>query len=388
MTQFKALKGFRDLYPKEKSIQSYIFQKMRETASLFGYEEYDGPVIEPINLYLEKSSKELVENQTFQVVSKKEEALVMRPEMTPTLARMVASMENQLIFPLKLVNIGLRYRYEAPQKGREREFYQADFDILGNNLSLSDAEIIATAVNLFVSFGAKKEDFVVYINSRSEMEKNLIGLGFKKEDYKALLDVIDKQDKISNEKFIEMLRIIETDQNKIDNLISFLNSAKSEDSEYFKTLFLQLADLGVSQYCKVNYNITRGLDYYTGLVFEVKEKGEMKRSLLGGGRYDNLVTYFGGKNNIQGVGFATSDVVLWAFLKDKNLLPEICPKKTKILVTVFSPEMETDALEMTSYLRKLNIPAETFLDSTKKLDKQIKYADRNGIPFVLIMGPE
>ncbi len=123
------LKGFRDLYPKDKAIQNYIFEKLRLTAALFGFEEYDGPLVESIDLYLEKSSKELVENQTFQILSKKEEGLLLRPEMTPTLARMVAKEEGSLIFPLKLFNLGLRYRYEAPQKGRNREFYQADFDI-------------------------------------------------------------------------------------------------------------------------------------------------------------------------------------------------------------------------------------------------------------------
>ncbi len=180
MTGLNPLKGFRDLYPQEKGVQSYLFEKIRQVANLLGYMEYDGPIVEPVELYENKTSRELLERQTFQIKNKKGEVLVLRPEMTPSLARMIANKAGQLNFPLKLYNIGARFRYEAPQKGRTREFYQADFDILGTNSIVSDAESIFTIVSIFRALGATEKDFVVYINSRVEMEKYLMDLGFKK----------------------------------------------------------------------------------------------------------------------------------------------------------------------------------------------------------------
>ncbi len=387
------LKGFRDLYPKNKAIQNYIFQKLKESASFFGFEEYDGPLIESTSLYLEKSSKELVENQTFQIKSKKDEELVLRPEMTPTLARMIAKEENNLVFPLKLFNLGLRYRYEAPQKGRSREFYQADFDILSNNPELADMEILQVVVNLFTSFGAKENDFVVYINSRKYLQEEFKKLSIDESKQKSLLDLIDRKDKLPSETFTSLLSKLELTQEQ-EQWVLKLEIAEVKNIPYFKPLADKLEMLGIAKYIRFNPLIVRGLDYYTDLIFEVKsinvdEKGEvLNRSVLGGGRYDNLISYFGGKQNMSGVGFATSDVVLQEFLQDKNLLPQLNSKKTTVLVTIFSEEMTEDSIEIAQYLRKFNIAAELYLDATKKLDKQLKYANQNNIPFVLIVGPE
>lgn len=385
------LKGFRDLYPKDKAIQNYIFDKLKDTARLFGFEQYDGPLLESMNLYLEKSSRELVENQTFRVNSKKDEVLVMRPEMTPSLARMVAKEENNLIFPLKLFNLGLRYRYEAPQKGRDREFYQADFDILGNSNIVQDAEILSVVINFFLSLGAKKGDFMLYVNSRSEMQQNLNALGYDTTQYKKLLDAIDKQDKIEAEGFMKLILEIDNDFQKAEKLVQFLTSSAKE-SEYFIELFKTLESIfgsSAKDYCQINYNVIRGLDYYTGLVFEVKELGnEMKRSLLGGGRYDNLISMFSSSSKISGIGFATSDTVLTQFLIDKNLVPAIVSKPSKFLVTIFSPDLQEESMAVTQYLRKLNIATELYLDPNKKLDKQLKYANQTNIPYVILIGPE
>ena len=163
MTGLNPLKGFRDLYPEEKGVQNFIFEKIRSVARLLGYEEYDGPIVESMDLYENKSSKELLERQTFQITSKKGNSLVLRPEMTPSLARMVANKASDLTFPIKLFNIGPRFRYEAPQKGRSREFYQADFDILGTNSIVSDAESIFTVVSIFKMLQADEKDFKVCV---------------------------------------------------------------------------------------------------------------------------------------------------------------------------------------------------------------------------------
>jgi len=381
-------RGFRDLYPPEKQIQEYIFDKLKNTANLFGFSFYDGPILENIAIYLDKTSKELIQRQTFSVKTKNE-TLIMRPEMTPSLARMIANKTGQLNFPLKLFNLGLRFRYEAPQKGREREFYQADFDILGSDSIISDAEIINTAVKIFTSFGATEKDFVLYINSRQEMEKNLLKLGFSKKIYKQLLEIIDKQDKVSNDSFIKSLLSVDNNKQRVKKLVNFLFSTRQEVSSYFVELFSILKKLKIDKYCQVNYNIVRGLDYYTGLVFEIKQKGpfQLKRALLGGGRYDNLISNFNPKNNIQGVGFAASDVAIWEFLQTNKLLPNTFPAKTKVLATIFDPTLIDTSIKIVNLLRKNNISAEFYLD-LKKLDKQLKYADKKGIPYVIIIGPE
>lgn len=386
-TNLQPIKGFRDLGPKNKVIQNFIFNKIQEVANVFSFENYDGPILEDINLYLNKSSQELVEKQTFTVIDKNNKTFVMRPEMTPSLARIIASIEGELVFPIKLFNIGLRYRYEAPQKGREREFYQADFDILGEGSILQDAEILNIAVNIFKSFGATEKDFVLYINSREFIQKKLLEIKIPENKIKNVISVIDKKDKIKPETFNKLITDLEISNEILEKLNELLKQDFQEDL-YFKNLFKLLKDFKIDNFIKINPNIVRGLDYYTGLVFEIKEIGEMNRSLLGGGRYDNLIENTGAKRKIAGVGFATSDVVIWEFLKDKNLIPQLNSKNCNFLMTVFSEKTITENIKIINFLRSKNIPCEIYLNPEKKLDKQIKYADRNNIPYVIIQGEE
>jgi histidyl-tRNA synthetase len=389
MVNVNPLRGFRDLYPKEKGEQSFIFKKTTEIAEFLGYEAYDGPVIEPVDLYLNKTSRELLERQTFQIKDKKENVLVLRPEITPTLARMVAKQANEMTFPVKLFNIGVRFRYEAPQKGRSREFFQADFDILGSNSVFSDAEIIYTAISILKSFGATSDDFVLYLNSRDFIEQELIKLGVKKTQVKSVLSVIDKKNKVDEKTFSSMLIDIGIDQKILGLVVKVTEQDINSDSfPYFNKLFEILKLMSVDKYCKINPSIVRGLDYYTGFVFEVFDKGLVKRSLLGGGRYNNLINQYNSKLNIPGVGFAFSDVVISEFLQDKKLFPQETTVKTKYLVSVFNSNTLTSSYEILNLLRENNIPCEIYLDSDKNLDKQLKYADKKNIPYVIIIGPD
>lgn len=385
-TFYNPPRGFRDFYPEEEQIKDYLFEKIKNVAKLFGFLSYDGPILENINIYLNKTSEELINRQTF-AIKTKEETLLMRPEMTPTLARMIANKINQLNLPIKLFNLGLRFRYEAPQKGRLREFYQADFDIIGSNTLLSDLEIISVVVFLFKKFGFDKEDFIIYLNSRLEMERILNQIGFNKNQYSLIFKIIDKKDKISFDKLIKMFLSIEKDKEKINQLIKFLESKKI-NSSYFKNLFNLLEKTEISQYCQINYNIVRGLDYYTGLVFEVwDKKNQIKRALAGGGRYDNLIDKFNPKIKISGIGFATSDVVLLEFLKNRKFLPSTKIASAKVLITVFNNDLIKESVKLVNFLRNQEIASEIFLNE-KKLDKQLKYADKNNIPYVIILGPE
>lgn len=390
MKNVQALRGFRDLYPEDKAAQNYIFETVRSVARMYGYAEYDGPIVEPFDLYANKTSEEILTRQTFEVQSKGEEKerWILRPEMTPTLARMVAARAGELTYPLRWFNIGARFRYEAPQKGRTREFWQTDFDILGNNTVLADAEILGVVVEIFTRMNATEDDFIIYINSRDEMEAELLDIGYTEEQYQDLLKVIDRQDKMENAEFKNALLLVDSDESKAAALVKFLNTTESE-SAYFKSLFGILETLGIRKYVKLNAGITRGLDYYTGLVFEVKEKrGVLRRSLFGGGRYDNLIEKYNAQAKISGVGFAFSDVAMNEFLKEKRLLPETRPSKTQVLVTTFNEETVDASIHAAGVLRLAGILTELYPDAKKKLDKQLKYADRQQIPYAVIIGPD
>ncbi len=387
MISLQAIRGFRDLYPSDKAVQNYIFDTLKTVATLYGFENYDGPLLEPIELYLGKSSRELVEEQTFNMKDKSDQTLVLRPEMTPSLARMVANKANGLIFPLKLFNLGLRYRYETPQKGREREFYQADYDILGVDNVLADAEIVAVAAKIFELLGATEKDFTIRINSREFMKKRLTEFGVTENSLSQALTLIDRFEKLSKDEWKK--QALNIDGLNSDRLQIFLEEqSDSQNDPYFQNLFTILKSYNVVQYCVLDKSIVRGLDYYTGLVFEVKENGGLKRSLLGGGRYNNLTEKYNPYVKIPGVGFATSDVVLTEFIKNKNLAPELNSKQTRYLVTVFNSDTVQQSLSILQQLRSRNIPAELYPDPEKKLDKQIKFADRNKIPYVIILGPD
>ena len=386
-TVLQPLKGFRQLYPSEKVIQSFVLQKAREIAKLYGFEEYDGPMLEPIELYLNKSSRELVEEQSFKVIDKNDKTYLMRPEMTPTLARMIAAKENSLTLPVRFSNIGLRYRYEAPQKGRDREFYQMDFDIIGSNSTIADAEIISIAVSLLKSCGATEKDFVLYINSRETLTKTLIEFGIAEKNIKKVISIIDKRDKVEKPVFVKMLQ----DASLSSGQIASINNLLDNPIEYEKSFaeILKLIDsYGISEFVKVNPAIVRGLDYYTGIVFEAKSKGPLGRSLLGGGRYDNLVSGYGAKQKLGGVGFATSDSILIAFLGDSNLLPELNSVPSQVFVSIFDESTLDNSLRLARKLRENNIPTEVYPEVGVKLDKQFKYASTKQIPFVAIIGPD
>jgi len=246
-------RGFRDIYPSDKTIQNSIFEKIRRVGYVMGFEEYDGPLVEPISLYTEKSSAELVGKQTFRLITRegKEEQLVLRPEMTPSLARMVAKKSQELVYPLRFMNIGLRFRYEAPQKGREREFYQMDFDILGVKNILADAEIIKTAVMLMTELGATETDFKISINSRSIMEQKFDLWKLNTSDYPKLLALIDKKDKMDPLVFSESLKTLGFTDDITTTIQNFLDNPNQLAGEpYFQELFSYLMPMGYQNSAK------------------------------------------------------------------------------------------------------------------------------------------
>ena len=387
-TKIQPVKGTRDFYPEDLAFQNWLFEKIRAISESFGYQEYDGPILEPIELYLAKTSEELIKQQAFTLKDQKGRELVMRPEMTPSVARMVAAKSYELPIPARLFNIGTRFRYEAPQKGRLREFYQWDMDMFGANTPEADAELIAVAAEFFKTLGFTPDDVVIKINDRSLIETKFALLDIHKDKWLELTTIIDRKEKLSPEAWQESLAKLDLSDQQIAELETVLRDTDfSFESENLTRIFSTLEDLGYRDYVEFDPSIVRGLLYYSSTVFEAKDRHGEFRSLLGGGRYASLVAEYGGQD-LSGVGFATSDIIIQEFLAHHNKLPDIKAKVADVLVVVVEEGAVRDALKVSTQLRLAQINTEFYPDPTVKLDKQFSFADKKGIPFVVIFGKD
>ena len=385
--KFQAVKGTRDFYPSDWAFQKWLFAKMREISERFGYQEYEGPILEPLALYEAKSGEELVKKQTFILTDRGGKKLALRPELTPSLARMVAQKQEELVKPIRWYSIGRRWRYEKPQRGRTREFYQWDIDLIGPENPEADAEIIALACEFLKSVGLTPKEVKIKVNNRRLMDFKLSLIGIPKKKVGEVFAAIDKRPKMNQGDWKKYLSEIGLDELQIKDLTGILADFDfSDESEELIQIFSTLKDLGVKKYVEFDPNIVRGLDYYTGTVFETIDTQGKFRSILGGGRYDNLVEVVGGKK-LPGVGFACGDVVLKEVLKEYNKLPKLKVKTARVLVTVFDESLYRNSLKVTCQLRKMGIDTEIYLEPAK-LDKQLRYANRKSIPFIIIIGPE
>ncbi len=389
-------KGTRDFYPDEMRLREKIFYAFRQTLLSFGYEAYDGPMLESFDLYAAKSGEEIVNEQLYSFEDRGGRKVALRPEMTPTLARMVAAKGAELPRPIRWFSQPNLWRYERPQRGRLREHWQLNVDLLGIDSEVAEVEIVQVAIALMRSFGAGIEDFEVKINHRQLMNDlfdNVMNLSA--EHVPDVARAIDKRAKIPPEKFHELLSAAGCDATQIETLDRFLNASLMDleemlgESKGFQSLcafFDQVNALGLGSVCRFDPSIMRGLDYYTGIVFEMFDKHpDNRRALFGGGRYDNLVGMFGGQS-ISGVGFGMGDVTFKDFLDTHGLLPAVTAP-TDVLVGLFNEDMLTPSLRVASDLRGAGFRVESVLTS-QKLGKQFQSADKKGIPFVLMLGPD
>jgi histidyl-tRNA synthetase len=358
-------------------------------AESFGFEEYEGPIVETLDLYAAKSGEELVKSQAFTLTDKSGKILALRPEMTPTLARMVAQKSGSLVFPVKWFSFGPRFRYETPQRGRGREFFQWDVDILGLTNPQADAEVISAAAAMYQSLGLSPTEVRIKINDRQYLQDKLKLIGVGSEKTTAIFKVIDKKSKVSEDVFDELLKQEGLTPVQINKLKGILGDKRGyTNSEWLSKIMSLVQTAGYGEFVEFDPAIVRGLDYYTRTVFEGWDvKGEF-RSIWGGGRYDNLTEEVGGKQKIPGVGFAMGDMVLEEILRANGKYPDLKVNKTLVLVTVFSNELAVSSNKLANSLRKRGINTEVYLDPEAKLDKQLKYADKKGIPYVVIVGPE
>ena len=380
------LKGFRDLYPEDFALQKWMFDKFRETVQQYGYQEYEGPILEPKDLYAAKSGEELVREQTFLLDDRGGRTLALRPELTPTLARMVARKRFDIPIPIRWFSIGPRFRYEAPQKGRGREFYQMDVDLVGVSSPIADAEILALALQFLGSLGVTKKDVVMKINNKKQMQQKLSGLKLSSDGLVGVFRAIDRRDKMDSAKWYAYLESTGLSGNQTEQLKKILDDQNIVSEELKKTVSI-LNEMGFNGWFEYDPTVVRGLEYYTGTVFEVRDRKGKFRALAGGGRYDNLVEMFD-TEPLSGIGFACGDMVLMELLNELNILPDLKLTSSTVLVSVFNNELAKQSLSLANQLRNKNISTELSPDPTVKLDKQLKYADRKNIPYVIIIGPD
>ncbi len=389
-------KGTRDFYPADMQLRNWFFGVIRHVLETAAFEEYNGPMLESLDLYAAKSGEELAGKQTYNFTDRGNRKVAIRPEMTPTVARMVAARMNDLTFPLKWFSIPNMYRYEAPQRGRLREFWQLNVDIFGCDTYEADLECVTAAIRLLRAFGADETMFTVHINNRRFFNDVIAAItGKDEEGAKAVSKVIDRKNKVPRdvyEKDLIALGLSAQQIVKIDSIYEMdVREAtalcpESVGSTELRSLFDMLDKTGMSRYCVFDFGIVRGLDYYTGTVFEVFDNApENNRAMFGGGRYDNLVGLFVKNAKISGVGFGMGDVTLENFLITHDLILSSFGGGAKVLIARFDDVPYEEYLKLTERLRDAGITASLYLGS-KKFGKQIDYAVKTGCTHLCVLG--
>jgi len=384
-----AIKGTRDFYPENMAIRTWLYDTIKKISQRYGYQEYEGPFLEPIDLYAAKSGEELVKEQSFVFPDRSGELITLRPELTPTLARMVAQKQKQLVFPLRWWSFGPFWRYEKPQKGRSREFFQWNIDLIGLNTPEADAELLSVIVSFFRSVNLSSTQVKIFINDRKLMEDCLNQLGIPTERRSVVFRLIDRKEKMDFQEWQNYARDEGLNPSQINGIVNLLqNTELWKESPNLIRIFQALENESASEFVEFDPNIIRGLDYYTSTVFEAKDiGGTVRRSILGGGRYDDLLAAVGG-DPLPAVGFAMGDVVISLILQEYGCIPpDIYSHPAKVLVTTFSNESLSFSIKLAHQLREKGINVITYPEAVS-LNKQLKYADRMKIPFAILLGPD
>jgi histidyl-tRNA synthetase len=385
--QIPIVKGTRSFFPEEMALRTWLYGKIRSMSALYGYEEYDGPFLETLDLYAAKSGDEIVREQAFVFPDRGGESIALRPELTPSLARMIAERQGQLVPPIRWWSFGPFWRYEKPQKGRSREFFQWNIDLMGVDSLEADLEVCTIAANFLKSVGLTSQQVKIYFNDRQWMDSQFARLGIREELRKDVLRRIDRKEKMPLPVWQAELQKLGLDEPQTQGLSELLEKAEGwQESPYLVSLCAALAAQGIQEYFEYKASVIRGLDYYTGLVFEARDVAGEFRAILGGGRYDNLVADVGG-NRLPGLGFAMGDMVISLLLDQYGQAPKVRAKPTQVLVANFSEEFRSSYLEVAQELRSRGIPTELH-PKADRIPKQLKYADGAGIRFVVLLGED
>jgi histidyl-tRNA synthetase len=384
----RPVKGTRDFYPEEMAFRTWLYGQLKAVSQKFGYQEFEAPLIETLELYAAKSGDELVKDQSFVFQDRGGDTIALRPELTPSLARMVAQKQRELPKPIRWWSFGPFWRYERPQKGRTREFFQWNIDLIGVNSPYADAELVAVAADFFKTLGLSGQQIVIKVNNRKLMEEQIGRLGVTTDRIDGIYRLIDKLDKLPGEKW----RAYGSDDiglsaEQLDRLSALLNNRELwKESADLTAFFSAIDDLDVSDYVEYDPAVIRGLAYYTGVVFEARDRSGEFRAILGGGRYDNLVGDVGG-DPLGGIGFAMGDVVMGLVLENFGLKPKLRPAPADVLVTIFGAALARTSARVAAQLRSGGVRTELYPDAAK-LDKQMKYANAQAIPIAVIIGPD
>ncbi|TWT41919.1 Histidine--tRNA ligase [Phycisphaerae bacterium RAS1] len=403
--------GMRDFYPADMRLQTWLLDQWRSVSRCFGFEEYEGPIFESLDLYKIKSGEGIV-SELFNFTDRGERQFAIRPEMTPTLARMVAARAGALPRPIKWFSLPRMCRAEKPQRGRLREFFQWNVDTIGSDDPLCDAEVIAAAVEFLRRCGLSGDDVVVELNSRPIAAARLESLGVAAGGLTQAFDLLDRHEKLGAEEFArqwnaafaaggapveriepEFLR----DAARPIGIEEFASATEGDESpgssgesldaarRAFRELWAGLGRLGVAEYCRISPKLARGLAYYTGAVFEIRDRRRRFRAIAGGGRYDSLVSLLGGPQ-LSGVGFGMGDAVILELLKDLGKLPELADQLDVFFIDADESLFPT-VLELASHARRAGLRADFSL-KRQALGKQFKQADGRGAALAVVVGSE
>jgi len=400
------LRGMEDYYPDDLRELNWIIENIKDVAERYTFEEFESPQLEPIEIFAAKSSEELVNEQSFIVEKKEGERLILIPELTPSLARIIAKKSQELKKPIRWFSNPTCFRYERPQRGRKRQFKQINFDILGEESLFADLEIFSIIVDIFKQFGAEQDQFQICYNNRRFIDALCeIVLKVPKEKLSLIYKILDKSDKMELDEYEKFVidsfqdESIVQDINKIkdaESLNGLLSNFDTIPKEFFETEgykelngFIQLLDdANISEYCTFSPKVVRGLDYYTGIVYEVFDTGtENRRSIFGGGRYDDLVSLFS-DDKITGTGFGMGTLMLSLFLKSYDLIPEEIRKKDytdTIFIASINNNVSKYALKLAKLVRDEDFPC--IIDYRfKNLGNQLSKANELGVLISLIIG--
>jgi histidyl-tRNA synthetase len=392
-------KGARDFYPEDKRLQKYMFSVMRSVVERYGYEEYDAPILEPTELFASKTSEEIVNEQTYTFIDRGDRNVTIRTEMTPSVSRMVAGMRQELAYPLRWYSIPNLWRYERPQRGRQREFWQLNVDLFGVPGIAADHEMILIADDLMKAYGAKHEMYTIRLNSRKLINSLLRDyLHLDETQASSLIKLIDHMHKMEPAAFLAQLELMfspsQRDNGDGQLLLDFLKVTELDhipealqSHESVAELQQLMKLMGSSGIVNAIFDpsLMRGFDYYTDIVFEVFDNHpDNNRSMFGGGRYDGLVGLFG-VEPVPTVGFGMGDATLQLFLENHGLLPQLKPVTDAVVITI--GDVYEGAQQVTNDLREMGL--NVALDPTdRKADKKIKAADKTGVAYVIFIGEQ
>jgi histidyl-tRNA synthetase len=404
MSRFSALPGFRDFYPEDLAVRQYIFRTWREVARRYGFQEFDGPPLEPIELYVKESGPEILE-QTYNFTDRGDRHVALRPEMTPTFARMVGARVGGMRKPVKWYAIPQLFRYERQQRGRLREHFQLNLDIVGEESAAADAELLAAAIDTLRAFRLTDQDFVARISDRRLLRILLLDAGVAEDDLVLVYNLVDKLDregrdavaarladeaKLGGEVVAAVLEPFE--HATFDDFIRWVegrpDAVRHELSgvlDDMRTLFDTLEAMGLGGYLRFDLSVVRGLGYYTGIVWELFDaRGEL-RAIAGGGRYDGLLAAVGG-TDLPALGFGMGDVVLRELLADRDLLPDTAPATDYYLVSITEDE-RTEMVRLAQRLREAGRSVE-YGYRQQGVGKQFKNAAAAGARRTVVLGPD